>query len=325
MTQLVQSNRRGALYALAAFGLFSTHDVVVKYLGGVYSPIQILFFSVLFGFPLITIALLQDRTDGNLIPRHPWWTALRTGAAVVVGSSAFYAFSVLPLAETYAILFTTPLFITVLSVPILGEVVRLRRWAAVVVGLIGVMVVLQPGTATLGLGHLAALMAALGSAVAAIVMRKIGSDERSVVMMLYPMVANFVVMGSLLPLVYKPMPLVDLGAIALIALLGSAAAFLVIQAYKRAEAVIVAPMQYSQILWATAFGFLLFEEKPEQSVVVGAAIIVASGVYILLREGRSGASIMRPVLRAFHLRQDTGTLPRIGLWLGRKQDDKDAG
>ncbi|MBB5514253.1 S-adenosylmethionine uptake transporter [Rubricella aquisinus] len=321
MTPPVQSNRRGAVFALAAFGLFSTHDVIVKYLGGTYSPIQILFFSVLFGFPLVTIALLQDRTDSNLIPRHPWWTALRTGAAVVVGISAFYAFSVLPLAQTYAILFMTPLLITILSVPLLGEVVRLRRWAAVVIGLVGVFVVLDPAASDLGLGHLAALLAATGSAIAAIVMRKIGGEERSVVMMLYPMVANFVVMGSLLPFVYVPMPAQHLGAVALIALLGSLAAFLVIQSYKRAEAVVVAPMQYSQILWATGFGFVLFGERPEQNVVIGAAIIVASGVYILLREGRGGASLTRPVLRAFHLRQDTGTLPRIGLWLGRKNDE----
>jgi drug/metabolite transporter (DMT)-like permease len=89
--------------------------------------------------------LMRDATQGTLIPVHPWWTALRTGAAILTGSSAFYAFSILPLAEVYAILFAAPLLITVLSIPILGEKVGRHRWFAVVRGLIGVLVVLRPG------------------------------------------------------------------------------------------------------------------------------------------------------------------------------------
>ena len=131
-------NLRGGLLALAAFFLFSAHDVVVKHLGATYAPVQILFFSVLFSFPLATMMAVGDRADANLRPRHPAWMALRMAAVAVTGLSAFYAFSNLPLAQVYAILFATPLFITVLSIPVLGEVVRARRWAAVFVGLGGV-------------------------------------------------------------------------------------------------------------------------------------------------------------------------------------------
>ena len=92
-------NAKGALLALLAFGIFSTHDVVVKILGGVYSPFQIVFFSVLLSFPLATVMMMRDANPGTLVPRHPWWLALRTGAAVVTGVSVFYAFSVLPLAQ----------------------------------------------------------------------------------------------------------------------------------------------------------------------------------------------------------------------------------
>ena len=154
-------NVRGAIFALLAFAVFSTHDVIIKVLGGVYSPIQIVFFSVLLSFPLATIMLMRDATPGTLIPKHPWWLALRTAAAVVTGVSAFYAFSVLPLAQTYAIIFASPLMITVLAIPVLGETVRLHRWAAVIVGLIGVMIVLRPGSTELTLGHAAALEADL--------------------------------------------------------------------------------------------------------------------------------------------------------------------
>ena len=304
----MSSNARGALLALVAFAIFSTHDVFIKTLGSSYSPIQIVFFSVILSFPLATLMLIQDSTPGTLLPRHPWWVALRTGASVVTAVSAFYAFSVLPLAQTYAIIFAAPLLITVLSIPILGEVVRLRRWIAVLVGLAGVMVVLQPGATAFSLGHLAAMAAAVGSAVASVIVRKIGAEERPVVLLLYPMLANAVLMGAALGFVYKPMPALHLGYLAIIALLAWTAGRLVISAYREGEATIVAPMQYSQILWASLFGLLFFDEVPTGTTALGAGIIIASGVYIVLRESR-GTSPMRPVLRT-RTRLDTGTYLR---------------
>ncbi|MCE0506402.1 DMT family transporter [Roseivivax sp. GX 12232] len=303
-------NARGALIALTGFAAFATHDLVVKVLGGAYSPVQILFFSVLFGFPLISLMLISDSEPGHLRPVHPWWVALRTGAAVVTGGSAFYAFSNLPLAQVYAIIFAAPLFITILAIPILGERVRLRRWAAVIVGLSGVIVVLRPGTTELTLAHMAALFAAFGSALASIISRKIGQEERTAVLILYPTLANFAVMGALLPLVYVPMPVADLALNAGLAVLGFAGAALMIYAYREGEAVIVAPMQYSQILWAVIFGTLLFGESLDQATILGAAIIIGSGLYIVIREGRPEASANRPVSRT-RMRFETGTWPRI--------------
>ncbi|MHC0052224.1 DMT family transporter [Actibacterium sp. D379-3] len=307
-------NVKGALLALAGFAVFSTHDVVVKVLGAHYSPIQIVFFMVLLGFPLISLMLIRDASGESLRPRRPWWSLLRTVAVIVTGFSAFYAFSVLPLAQTYAILFATPLLITLLSIPILGETVRLRRWLAVIVGLIGVLVVLRPGQSALGAGHLAALAAAVGSAFASIIVRKIGQEERSVVLLLYPMIGNFVVMGAALPFVYRPMPIEHLGGLALIAGFALLAMLCMIQAYKAGEAVVVAPMQYSQILWATFYGYVFFGETLDAPTVIGAAIIIASGLYILFREGRGSVSENRPVLRT-RTRPETGTYPRISTML----------
>ncbi len=314
MADSARSNLQGAALALTAFGVFATHDVAVKILGGHYAPFQIIFFGVLFSFPLATLMLMRDPTSGNLRPVHPWWTALRTAAAVLTGISAFYAFSNLPLAEVYAIIFAAPLIITVLSIPVLGEKVGPHRWVAVAVGLVGVLVVLRPGATALTLGHGAAVLAAVGSATASVVVRKIGRDERSAVLMLYPMVANFVVMACVLPLVYRPMPLVHLGLVGVIAIGGFVASLLVIGAYRRGDAAVVAPMQYSQILWAAAYGALLFDEVPDAGTAVGAAIIIASGLYIVLREAFGGQSANTPVLET-RTRQDTGTMPRISAML----------
>lgn len=317
------SNLRAVLLALAAFGIFATHDVIVKFLGADYAAFQVMFFSVLFGFPLITVMLLRDETVGTLRPVHPWWTAARTAAAVITGVSAFYAFSVLPLAQTYAIIFASPLLITLLSIPMLGEQVGLRRMLAVLVGLAGVIVVLRPGQTDLGIGHLAALAAAIFGAFASIIVRKVGKDERSVVLILYPMVANFVLMACALPFVYKPMPIEDMGAIFAISALALVATSCLIAAYKAGAAILVAPMQYSQILWAALYGTLFFGESPSIQTGIGAGIIIASGLYIVLREDKINVSGNQPVLRT-RSRFETGAAPRVGAILRAQLRSEDA-
>ncbi len=317
MSDPTKSSLRGTIMALMAFATFSTHDVVVKYLGGFYSTFQILFFSVLLSFPLATMMLLRDATSGNLRPVHPWWSALRTVASVSTGVSAFYAFSVLPMAQVYAIIFAAPLLVTVLSIPILGERVGRHRWLAVLLGLIGVLVVLRPGVTPIGLGHLAALVAAVGSATAAVVVRKIGRDERAVVLMLYPMMVSVLLMGVLMPAHYVPMPIGHLGLLGVISVLGFTSGLLLIGAYRAGDAAVVAPMQYSQILWAVVYGALLFNERPDLPTVAGASLVIASGVYIVLRESIRGPSRNRPV-QGMRSRQDSWFSLRAVARAGRK-------
>ena len=309
-------NVRGALLALLAFAVYATNDVIVKFLGGDYSPVQTIFFSTLFSFPLAVLMIMRDQSSGTLRPVHPGWMAARTVATLITGVTAFYAFSVLPLAQTYTILFASPLLITLLAIPILGERIHIRRAIAIVVGLIGVVITLRPGETQLGLGHLAAIVAAIGGSFASVVVRRIGSDERPIVIMLYPMMANFFVMGAALAFVYEPMPAAHIGLVAIMAILGSAAGLIIIGAYKSGEAIVVAPMQYSQIIWAAIFGYFIFSESVDLYTGLGAAIIIASGLYIVLREGTRGASSKRPVLQT-RSRTETGTNLRIGAFLDR--------
>jgi S-adenosylmethionine uptake transporter len=305
-------NLRGAILALLAMGIFATHDVVVKSLGATYSAVQIVFFAALLSFPIVSVILLNDGKVANLRPRHPWWISLRMVLTVVTGVSAFYAFSVLPLAQVYVILFSSPLLITILAIPILGERVGVHRWAAVVTGLIGVIIVMRPGEAELSPGHLAALIAAVCGATASVIVRKIGAEERSVVLLLFPMIGNFVGMGLALPLVYKPMPIEHLGLMGVIAVFGLAGSFLVILAYRAGEAAIVAPMQYSQIIWATGYGYLLFDESLDAATVIGAGVIIASGLYIVFRESLRGISANKPATQS-RVRPETVTSPRASV------------
>lgn len=309
MTAQQKSNAKGALFALFAFALFATHDLIIKVLGASYGTFQIVFFGVVLSFPLVMLMLMRDRTEATLIPVHPWWTALRTLAAIATGLCVFYALSTIPLAQVYAILFAMPVIVTVLSIPILGERVGLHRWIAVVLGLTGVLVVLRPGSTEFTLGHGAALSAACTGALASVIVRKIGKDERSAVLLIYPMMANFLLMAGLMPLVYEPMPLEHLGLVGLMATLAFVAGLCLIAAYKAGDATIVAPMQYSQIIWAAVFGSLFFQERADQMTWIGAGIIIFSGLYIVLRETIGGTTLARPVLRA-RGRIETATTPR---------------
>lgn len=307
----------GVFLALAAFAVYSSHDVVVKFLGSSYSPFQTIFFCVLFGFPLVTCVLLRDQTVANLIPKHPGWASARTLATVIAGLCTFYAFSTLPMAQVYAILFASPMVVTLLAIPLLGEHVGIHRGSAVTLGLVGVIVVVQPGSTPLQLGHAAALLAAISGAFASVVVRKVGSDERPVVLILYPMMANFVLMGCLLPFVYQPMPGRDLAGMAVIAALALIGTSFLIAAYRRAPAAIVAPMQYSQIVWATLFGVLLFDEHLKWSTVIGSTLIMVSGLYIVLRESGKGISLNTPVLRT-RARIGMPVAPRLSPFLKQK-------
>ncbi|WP_127116078.1 DMT family transporter [Shimia sediminis] len=290
-------NLKAILLGLAGFAFFSTHDVIVRHLGATYSPVQILFFTSLMSFPLVTLMLVRDPTQGNLRPLHPWWISLRSMAMALGGMCGFYAVSTLPLAQAYAIFFTIPLLITLLAIPVLGEKVGIHRAVAVLIGLAGVVVVVRPGGAELGLGHLAAFVAVFCAATQSVIARKIGHEERRVVMLLFPLAATFLVMAAGLGYVYVPMPLIDLAGMGGIAILGFLAAFCLVGAYTLGEAAVVAPMQYSQIIWGLIFGSLLFGETVDRQTLVGAGIIILSGLYIVVREASGGTSTTTPVLR----------------------------
>lgn len=308
----MNANLKGIFLSLAGFAIYSTHDVFIKFLGGFYSPFQILFFSVLFSFPLVNFFIIGNPRTGSLWPHHPFQMTLRVVATSVSGFCAFYAFSVLPLPQTYALLFLTPIFITLLSIPVLGERVGIHRGGSVLVGFIGVLIVLQPTTSTLTLGHLLGIIAAVGAAVNSLITRKIGQKEKTAVMLLYPLFGNFILMGLCLPFVYVPMPTLHLGAIALVSCLGFLAMFCIVGAYKASNASVIAPMQYSQLLWAGFYGVLLFNDDITISFIVGATLIIASGLYIVKREWKQTKSL-QPVLGNGNFRPDVGLRPRFAL------------
>lgn len=273
----------GAALGLAAFGAYCGYDVSAKFLGAGYHPLQIVAAAGAMCMPLLLLYVLLDPQPGSLRPRHPGLMALRCLGTVANFVLGVWAFTLLPLAEAYVIFFCMPLVITLLAVPFLGERIDLLRGLAVLVGLAGVVIALDPARTALGWGHAAALGGALVGAMNYVIMRKTGAVERTAVLLVWPMLVLFLVTAATMPFVWVPMPIADLGVSAFMAVVLIAGILLIIAAYRRAPAIVVAPMQYSQIGWAALFGALFFDETIGLRMVLGMALIAAAGIVVVAR------------------------------------------
>lgn len=276
-------NLRGALLGLGAFGLYALYDMTIKLLGGNYGPAQILFFAMLFSVPILFAQIVLDKTSGGLRPRMPGWTIARSLAALFNGVLGAYGFSVLPLAECYAIFFTMPLMIALLAVPLLREPLDLARVMAIVAGFVGVLVVLRPGQSAILPAHAAVFGAAALGAVSYIIVRKTSSTESPGVVLVYPMLTQLVATGLALPFFWVPLTPGFLVFTALMGLALIVGGFMIVLAYRHAPAIVIAPMQYSQIIWAAVLGAVFFDEAMDGPTVAGIAIIIAAGMFLLLR------------------------------------------
>jgi drug/metabolite transporter (DMT)-like permease len=276
----------GIALAVLGFALFSTMDVLVKWLSADYPLHQIVFVNALMA--LVPVGVMVVHAGGlavlrtRRLPLH-LLRSLCTMAAVFGG---FYAFSRMPLADVYAIIFTAPLLITALAVPVLGEEVGWRRWTAICVGFGGVLIMLRPGAGVLDPGAFAALATAAGFAVSVLIMRVLSATESTAAILLYPNLVMLAVAGSMTAAHgILPGPL-DLARFAAAGLLGAGGFLCMIAAYRRAPAAIAAPFQYSQMLWGTLYGYAIWGDVPGLGVLAGAVVVIGSGLFILYRETR---------------------------------------
>lgn len=271
------------------FGLFSLTDATIKFLGGTYSSVQIVAFAGLFTLPLRGVLWLASPV--SLRPVYPGLMAIRTVALIGNSPLVTYAFTVVPLAQAYAIFFTLPLMLTLMAWPMLGDRVDLIGALAILVGLVGVLVALNPGRVAFGIGHAAAVGGVILAAVHYLIVRKTGGEEANVPMLLYPVIGQTTAALLWLPGRYVPMPTADLAAIVGMTLSGFIGTLMMIAAYRAAAPVIVAPTQYSQIAWAALFGAVFFDEPMTADTALGMGIIAVAGVMIVIRQNRRPSQV----------------------------------
>lgn len=285
---------RGILCSLAGIFLLTTSDAGVKWLTDTLPFGEVLFVRTL--FVLIPIALIVWQRGGlvSLRIRSPRNLAVRalfgTASTFIIVASL----SLLPIGEVLTIVFVTPLFVAALATPLLGERVGWHRWLAILAGFGGVLIMLRPGGETFTTVALLPLLAALVASLRDIVTRRISATESSMAILAFSVLGLLLASLMTLPFGWRPLTMTDIAIAGASGLMFGTAHYLMIEGYRYAEASLVAPFRYTNLIWAPLWGFVLFHEIPGLGLLAGAPLIAASGLYVFYRERVVGRTGRRP-------------------------------
>lgn len=279
------SNVRGIITMVAAVATFAVMDVTMKKLVESYPSMQVTFIRGAASLPFLLGATAFFGRWSDLIP-HRWPLHVLRGFLGVGTLGCFvYALNVLSLADTYAIFMSAPLLITALSVPMLRERVGWRRWAAVLVGLVGVVIVLKPsGAGLITIGGLAALASAVMYAVSAITVRILSRTDSGAATVYWTLTLLTIISGAFASIHWVPVDSRHWPWIAGLGLSGAVGQYLFTRAFRLAAPSAIAPIEYTALMWGMIADWLLWMTAPSSRMLFGAAIIVASGLYVLYRE-----------------------------------------
>ncbi len=283
----------GIGFMVVAMGLFASMDALAKLLGGEFSILQLVFFRNL-GAITVVFPLFITQAPADRALKKPVLVGLRMvlGMATLVGF--FTALQTLGMAEVGAITFTSPLFVTLMAVPFLGEEVGWRRWVAILVGFAGVMIILQPSGGVLSWGAAWALMGALGYATLLVVLRIQGRTMTSLSSAFWLNFMNVIVLAPVMPFVWTTPSPTTFGLLMLLGMVGGLGQTALAQSVRLAPASVVAPFDYTYLMWATLLGWLVFDTLPLESTLWGMPVVAASGLYLLHRESRTTKRSVRP-------------------------------
>ena len=277
--------RRGMLLMLVSVGLFALMDAALKTLSAHYPPFQVAALRGLSSLPLVLAWALL--TVGPLPLLRVRWSLhlLRGVLGIAMMASFVYALKRLPLSTAYSIFFVAPLLITALSVPILGERVGPRRWTAIAIGLVGVLVVLRPtGAGVMSMAGLAVLVAATGYAVSAITVRVLARTDSTQAITFWLLALMALGAGALAFPQWVPLRAQDAWIIGGIGVAGALGQYTITEAFRLGEASLIAPLEYTALLWGVLLDLTLWGVLPDAVTWLGAAIIIASGLYLIRRE-----------------------------------------
>ena len=275
---------KGIALILASTVFLGASDVTAKYLSATLPSIEIAWIRFLV-FALIMAPSMLPGSPLYALQTKSLGLQLMRGAALL-GSSLFFISGLrfLPIAEASATGFVAPLFVTALSIFFLGEKVGLRRWIATAVGLIGVLIILRPGSGAFHAAAFFPLVSALAWACTLIMTRMMSGKELATTTMTYSSIAGVCILSALVPAVWVTPSWHDILFGILIGVASTAGQWIVVLAFRYADASVLAPFSYSQLVWVSLLGFLIFGEVPDVWTVTGAAFIVASGLYTAHRE-----------------------------------------
>lgn len=297
------SNIKGIGFIVLAMLIISIQNIAVKWIGGNYSALEIVAIRSLIALPCTLLFYHYEGQRGLPRTKQPKLECIRGVFLFLSYTTYMMGLAALPLAEIEAIRFSGPLMITLLSVVILGEKVVLRRWLALIVGFIGVLLIIRPGSATFNLGSIFILISVLFYALTVILTRKLHTDDSSATMAYFSSMVYLVIVLILtpLPVIVGDIPnahpsisflirswsmptLLDFGIMAGLGLIWAGWVYFVSRAYSVAQASVIAPFEYISLPINILWGFIFWGEVPTEMTLVGAFITLSSGLYILYRE-----------------------------------------
>jgi drug/metabolite transporter (DMT)-like permease len=275
---------RGIALILASTVFLGASDVTAKYLSATLPSIEIAWIRFLVFALIMSPAMLPGSPLFALRSQRPGLQVMR-GVALVASSLFFISgLRFLPIAEASATGFVSPLFVTALSIVFLSESVGVRRWLATAVGLIGVLIILRPGTSAFHLAAFFPLVSALAWACTLIMTRMMSGREHAITTMTYSSITGLCILCALVPFVWVTPSWHDILFGVFIGVASTAGQWIVVLAFRYADASVLAPFSYTQLLWVSILGFIIFGEVPDVWTVTGAVFIVASGLYTAHRE-----------------------------------------
>ena len=275
---------RGIALILASTVFLGCSDVTAKYLSATMPTIEVAWIRFLV-FALIMLPAIFPGTKLYALQSDRRGLQLMRGTTLTLSSLLFISgLQFLPIAEASATGFVSPLFVTALSIVFLGERVGMRRWLATAVGLFGVGIILRPGSGAFHPAAFFPLLSALAWACTLIMTRMLSGNERVVTTMAYSSIAGLCILSALVPLVWVTPTWHDILLGIFIGVASTAGQWIVVLAFRYADASVLAPFQYTQLLWVSILGFMIFREVPDGWTVTGAVFIVASGLYTAHRE-----------------------------------------
>ena len=283
-----QRNLLGIALMVLAVLMFTVMDTIGKHLTLTLAVEQVVWGRYLFHF-LLTAALLPFVGQRALLGTRRPMLQLGRGLLLAVATLCmFTAFSYVPLADAYVISFTAPLLVTAFSVPLLREQVGWRRWTAVGVGFLGVLIVIRPGVAEVHWALFMPLITAVNFALYQILTRKLSAlpGEHPLAMLFYVALVGAIVTSLIVPFHWTPLAATDWLWMLTMGALGATGHLVLIRALTIAPASLLSPFIYSQIVWALGLGWLVFGDRPDLWTLGGGAVIVASGLFVFWREAR---------------------------------------
>lgn len=285
MTPVASRQMRASITMLLAVAFFALMDAGLKELAGSYPPMQVAALRGAASLPFVLAWVLATSGLRPLLKVRWPLHLLRGGIGIGMMATFAYALQTLPLTTAYSVFFVAPLLITGLSVPLLGEKVGPRRWTAIGIGLLGVLVLLRPrGDGLMSWAAFAVLLAAAGYAVSAITVRILARTDSTASMMVWLLVFLATGAGALAWPSWVPIAPGDGWVIIGVGLAGALGQYAITEAFRTGEASLLAPLEYTALVWGVLLDVSLWGVLPDSITWLGAAIIVASGLYLLRRE-----------------------------------------